>query len=59
MKNSKSRNDNNRQRLDDYDQLDRPLSKKKFQPKRRPVRNWTKAWIEHENEEDLDEFYGK
>jgi hypothetical protein len=58
MKNSKSRNEINRQRYDDYEEYDQ--SKKKSQPKRRPVRNWKKAWIENEDQVDeLDEFYGK
>ncbi len=43
---------------DDYEEYDQ--SKKKSQPKRRPVRNWKKAWIENEDQVDeLDEFYGK
>jgi hypothetical protein len=26
--------------------------------KRRPIRNWTKAWIDHETEADeIDDFY--
>jgi hypothetical protein len=26
--------------------------------KRRPIRNWTKAWVEHETEADaVDDFY--
>jgi len=58
MKNSKSRNEINRQRYDDYEEYDQ--SKKKSQPKRRPVRNWKKAWIENEDQVDeLDEFFGK
>jgi hypothetical protein len=58
MKNSKSRNEVNRQRYDDYEEFNK--TKKKPQPKRRPVKNWTKAWIEHEDQVDeLDEFYGK
>lgn len=58
MKNSKSRNEINRQRYDDYEEYNQ--TKKKPQQKRRPVRNWKKAWIEHEDQVDeLDEFYGK
>jgi len=58
MKNSKSRNEVNRQRYDDYEEI--KLAKRKPQPKRRPTKNWTKAWIEHEDQVDeLDEFFGK
>jgi len=58
MKNSKSRNEVNRQRYDDYEEYDK--TKRKPQPKRRPVRNWKHAWIEHEDQVDeLDEFFGK
>jgi len=57
MKNSKSRNsDENR----DYEDDEYGNGKKKFSPRRRPVRNWTKAWSEHEKDYgELDDFYGK
>lgn len=30
----------------------------KNRDKRRPIRNWTKAWIEHETDADeIDDFY--
>lgn len=57
MKNSKSRNsDKNR----DYEDDEYGNGKKKFSPRRRPVRNWTKAWSEHEKDYDeLEDFFGK
>lgn len=57
MKNSKSRNEINRQHLDEYDLLDRTNKRKRQEPKRRPIRNWKHVWIEHENDEDLEDFY--
>jgi hypothetical protein len=30
----------------------------KTREKRRPIRNWTKAWVEHETDADeVDDFY--
>jgi hypothetical protein len=58
MKNSKSRNDN-RKYYDDYDD-ENIFGKKKEQKQRRPVKNWKKAWVEHEEDYvDRDEFFGK
>lgn len=45
-----------------YDDEDESLhvSKKQLSEshRRRPIRNWTKAWVEHEEEaEEIDDFY--
>lgn len=59
MKNSKSRNDN-RKYLNDYDDDEVLAINKKESRRRRPVRNWTKAWVEHEKDYDeRDDFFGK
>ena len=35
-------------------------SHKKESPRRRPVRNWKKAWVEHQTDYDEhEEFFGK
>lgn len=36
------------------------IKKSPKEPKRRPIRNLTKAWYEHGNHfEDVEDFYGK
>jgi len=58
MKTHKKSNNDRRDFYDDEEDY-RP-SKKKESPRRRPVRNWTKAWEEHQTDfEDLDDFFGK
>lgn len=54
MRNNKT---HKRDRRDYEDEDGFRMSRKKEQQKRRPVRNWTKAWKEH-REEDLEDFYG-
>lgn len=59
--NKKSR-DSRYEDFDDADNEDYPLhtSHKKDGPRRRPVRNWKKAWVEHQTDyDDRDEFFGK
>lgn len=57
MKNNKSRKSG---KYSEYDEEDIPVSKKKESPRRRPVRNWTKAWESHQVDfDDHDDFYGK
>jgi hypothetical protein len=58
----KAHKKSNRDRRDFYDDEEddyRP-SKKKDSPKRRPVKNWTKVWEEHQSDwDEMDEFYTK
>lgn len=57
MKNIKHKNRDRREYDDEEDY--RP-AKKKDSPRRRPIRNWTRAWEEHQTEaDDIDDFYGK
>ena len=57
MKNIKHKNRDRREYDDEEDY--RP-AKKKDSPRRRPIRNWTRAWEEHQTEVDeIDDFYGK
>jgi hypothetical protein len=56
MKNSKSRNEVNRQRYDDYEEFNK--TKKKPQPKRRPVKNWKHVWEENQDVyDDVDDIF--
>lgn len=58
MKNDKSRRKNH----DEYEDEDMEYrtSHKKSGPRRRPIRNWKKAWTKHEKDfQDHDDFYGK
>ena len=59
--NQKSRKMNDR--FSDYDDEDEyPIhtSHKKDSPRRRPVRNWKKAWVDHStNFDEVDDFFGK
>lgn len=60
MKNSKSRNDNRKYYNDDYDDEEFLDKKKREERHRRPVKNWKKAWVEHQSDyDDRDEFFGK
>lgn len=44
----------------DEDEDDYRPAKKKDSPRRRPVRNWTKAWKEHQKDwEEIDDFHTK
>lgn len=61
MKNSKSRRNysTNDQISDEWEE---PIhtSHKKDSHRRRPTRNWKKAWSEHQSDYDLiDDFYSK
>lgn len=59
MKHNKKKS--NRYEYDDYEE-DYPdhTSHKKDGPRRRPTRNWKKAWVEHATDYDEhDEFFGK
>lgn len=57
----KTHKKSNRDRQDFYDdEEDYRPPKKKDSPRRRPVRNWTKAWEEHQEDwDEQEEFYGK
>jgi hypothetical protein len=47
---------------DDYDDYDdnQYNVKKQQQSQRRQIKNWKKAWTEHENDYDeMDDFYSK
>lgn len=59
MKNTKGRN--SKVRWDDYDEDEEYLTRaKKKESPRRQVRNWKKAWVEHQTDYDEhDEFFGK
>lgn len=52
MKNNKDRKSNHF--YNDYDEEEMKPSKKKDEPRRRPVRNWKKVWTEHQS--DYDEY---
>lgn len=44
--------------MDEYDEDNMP--RRKEQNRRRPVRNWKKAWDHHQTDyDDHDEFFGK
>jgi len=58
MKHSK-KNHRENFRYEDYDDEDRPV-KRKEPPRRRPIRNWTRAWEEHQDDwDEQDDFYAK
>ena len=43
---------------EDYD--DAEYAEVRKSQKIRPIRNWTKAWVEHEEQADeVDDFYGR
>lgn len=43
---------------EDFDDEDRRQVKKQHQEHRRPVKNWKKAWTQHEDDfDDVDDFY--
>lgn len=45
---------------DEHDQELVPDFRNDLKNHRRPVKNWKKAWSDHENEaEEYDDFYGK
>lgn len=51
-----------RHNYDEYDEDEYPTntSHKKGGPRRRPVRNWKKAWVEHQKDYDeVDDFFSK
>ena len=42
------------------DENEEVVDMRKQSHKRRPIRNWTKTWIDHADEaDDLDEFHAK
>lgn len=46
--------------IDDEDDLFVKRGKKKDNPRRRPVRNWKRQWLNNATSaEDHDEFYGQ
>lgn len=53
----KGRFDNMNKNYDDYEDEDYKKPKRE-EPRRRPVRNWKKAWDAHSTDyEDADDFY--
>ena len=62
MKQHKKSQKNSRFQFDDYEEDEMPAhtSHKKDGPRRRPVRNWKKAWTNNEkNYDEIDDFFGK
>lgn len=60
MKNNHKSKKMNDQFEDDEEDYPIHTSHKKDSPRRRPVRNWKKAWVEHSTDYDEhDEFFGK
>lgn len=58
--NKKSRNADFEYEDDADDEYPLHTSHKKDSPRRRPVRNWKKAWVEHQTDYDEhDDFFGK
>jgi hypothetical protein len=58
MKKGMSHNEVNKRMFDDFEE---ESSKKKSSPRRRPIKDWTRAWFDHQEEyEDIsDELFKK
>lgn len=60
MKRNKSHKMKDRFEYDDEEDYPHHTSHKKDSPRRRPVRNWKKAWVEHQTDfDEVDDFFGK